>query len=74
MQWFDEISRRRTGTGFGANPISYDGVMAWARLTRTRPSAMEVEWIMALDDTRMAAAAADQQSKSRGKPLRGKVK
>ena len=56
--WFLEISRRRSGGGFGANPISYAEVEAWARLTHTRPSALEVEWIMDLDDARAAAAAA----------------
>lgn len=57
-RWFLEISRRRSGGGFGANPISYAEVEAWVRLTCTMPSALEVEWLMDLDDTRAAAAAA----------------
>lgn len=62
--WFLEISRRRSN-GFGANPISYAEVEAWARLTRTQPSALEVEWIMDLDDTRAAATAADKPARKK---------
>lgn len=57
-RWFLEVSRRRGSNGFGANPISYSELEAWSRLTETRLSALEVDWIMALDDARAAASAA----------------
>lgn len=57
-RWFLELRRRRSGSGFGANPISYAELEAWARLSGTRPSALEVGWIMDLDDAVMEATAA----------------
>ena len=54
-RWFLEISRRRSAGGFSVNPISYAEVEAWSRLTHTRPSSMEVEWMLDLDDARAAA-------------------
>ena len=58
-QWYCEISRRRGGNGFSANPISYTDVESWARLTRTTPSGLDVEWIMDLDDARAMASAGE---------------
>lgn len=70
--WFCEVARRRTNSGFGLNPVSYGELTDWARLTCTRPSAMEVEWIMALDDAQAAATAerslAQQGGQKREKP------
>lgn len=45
----------RSGSGFGANPISYADIAAWARFSRTRPRAMEVDWLLDLDTACRAA-------------------
>lgn len=69
-RWFLEISRRRSGNGFGANPISYTDVLAWSRLTCTQPSALEVEWIMDLDDARLAQEHTAQKKKQAAQSTR----
>lgn len=47
--WFCELSAARTGTGFGANPISFSEIEAWAKMTRSKPTPREVLLIRKLD-------------------------
>jgi hypothetical protein len=63
-EWFAELSRTRQA-GFGASPISYAEIAAWARLTGVKPAAWEVKAIRALDDDllRMSNAEQDQKAK-----------
>ena len=47
--WFCELHAKRTGSGFGHNPITWEAMAAWAQLTRCQPSVQEVQWLQALD-------------------------
>jgi len=47
--WFTELSAARGSGGFGANPISYAEIDAWARLTGTAPTPFEISVIRLLD-------------------------
>jgi hypothetical protein len=55
----------RSGVGFGdVAPLSWQTVESWARITGNRPTADEVEMLMALDQTlRKAAAEAREKEK-----------
>lgn len=47
--WFWELHMARSGSGLGANPISYGEIAAWAALTGRSPGPREVRGIVALD-------------------------
>lgn len=47
--WFCDLSSARTGSGFGANPISYVEIAAWARLTGNDPTPWEVSVLRRMD-------------------------
>ena len=46
--WFLELASGRTG-GMGPNPITWEGIAAWASLTGTTPAPWEIRAIRALD-------------------------
>jgi len=48
-QWFCELSGGRGYADFGALPLTYSEIQAWAQLTRMDPMAWEVEALKALD-------------------------
>lgn len=54
--WFQELSTGRTG-GFGPNPLTWECIDAWARLTGTRLAPWEVRAIKALDLAYLTAGA-----------------
>jgi hypothetical protein len=47
--WFCELSQTRSSNGFGANPISFAEIEAWARMTRSMPTPREVLLLRRLD-------------------------
>ena len=55
-QWFWELNGTRTSNGFGANPIQYSEIVAWARLHGIRPKGLEIELIRALDGLYLGVA------------------
>ena len=54
--WFLDLSAGRTG-GFGANPITWEGMQAWAALTGTTPAPWEVRTLRALDTAYLESSA-----------------
>jgi len=55
-EWFvAELSPRRSSSGFGANPLSFADIEAWARLTGRRPTSFEARLLMQLDDAMVHA-------------------
>lgn len=65
-RWFQELAATRQ-SGFGANPISFSEIDAWARLTRTRPAAWEVRALRALDNELLLLSNAEHKEKSKAK-------
>jgi hypothetical protein len=55
--WFCQLDAGRGGGGFGPTPLSWGTLDAWARLTRTRPTAFEVHCLLALDGQRLMVIA-----------------
>lgn len=49
--WFIELNSQRTSNGFGANPITFVDIQAWARLTHREPTPWEVKTLRRLDAT-----------------------
>lgn len=47
--WFCELSAARTSNGWGANPITFPEIDAWARLTRSEPTPWEIGLIRRID-------------------------
>lgn len=47
--WFLELNAARTGTGFGANPLSFTEIFSWSALTRVRLRPWEVAALRRLD-------------------------
>lgn len=47
--WFCELSAARTSNGYGADPITFGDIDAWARLTRLSPTPWEVALIRRID-------------------------
>lgn len=54
LEWhfhaFLGLSRKRSGGGFGANPLAWSEVESWARLCRIELLPWEVDVLMALDE------------------------
>ena len=53
--WFGELAAARPSSGFGASPISYAEIRAWAELTGRRPLPLEVALLRRLDACFLAA-------------------
>lgn len=49
LEWFWTLDAGRGSNGFGANPISYSDILAWAALSGAEPEPWEVGAIKALD-------------------------
>lgn len=47
--WFSEIASRRTGNGYGPNPITWHDIQAWSQLTQTNALPWEVRMLCSLD-------------------------
>jgi len=47
--WFCELSGGRGYAEFGALPLTFSEIRAWAELTQTEPTAWEVDVIKILD-------------------------
>lgn len=62
--WFIELSRTRSSSGFGANPLNYNEIFAWSQLTGVVPSNIEVTAIMALDLVFMSVQAEEIRKRS----------
>ncbi len=54
MVWFGELSSARSSSGFGANPISFAEILAWAQLTHRAPTPFEVSVLHAIDASLLA--------------------
>lgn len=63
--WFGELSAARGGSGFGANPIGYAEINAWAALTGRDPLPFEVATLRAIDAA-MLTALTPKTEKPRG--------
>lgn len=63
--WFIELTRTRGSNGFGANAINYTEIDSWARLTRRKPTALEIYALTQLDAAYLAEQS--KQSQSKGK-------
>lgn len=68
---FLEISSSRGSNGYGPSPISYTELDCWARLTRRKLTAFDVEVIMRLDSIYLSeqsrqAAAAEKKGNKHG--------
>ena len=48
-EWFLELHRSRSGSGFGPNPIGFVEIDAWQRVTGRNLSGWEVDVMFALD-------------------------
>lgn len=66
-RWFCELHGARGG-GFGPAPISYQDIMAWAALTRVRPTLWEVGAIRAIDHEYLSVEAAAARRKAQRHP------
>jgi len=66
LDWFTELSGRRTHGGMAANPITFPDIEAWARLTGQRPRPWEVRVLTRLDDAlqQRAAKSAGERDKA----------
>ena len=47
--WFCELSGGRGYAEFGALPLTYSEIKAWAELTKTEPTAWEIEALKRID-------------------------
>ncbi|MCY1042711.1 hypothetical protein OV208_15410 [Corallococcus sp. bb12-1] len=48
--WFAELSNARGAGAFSLNPISFQDIESWARLTGSRPTSFEVQLLRRLDE------------------------
>lgn len=48
--WYEVLGRRRTGSGVGPNPLTFQEVEAWSRLMQVDPDPWEVHLLLRLDD------------------------
>ncbi|MFB1482273.1 hypothetical protein [Corallococcus sp. RDP092CA] len=48
--WFAELSNARGASAFTLNPISFQDMAAWGRLSGNRPSPFEVQLLRRLDE------------------------
>lgn len=64
-EWFLKLIARRSGTGFGGNPISYAEIDAFGRLTGAHMRPWEIEALCEMDDAYQLALA--EKGKGRGK-------
>lgn len=65
--WFGELSRTRSSNGFGQNPISYNEIDAWSRLTNIELTPLEVSAIMRLDSAYLTIQAEQIAQRSKKK-------
>ena len=56
-EYFVSMSARRTSNGFGPNPITDEGVEAWARRRRVTLTAVENAALDALENAYLGSAA-----------------
>lgn len=47
---FLELTRRRKGNGFSPDPLQYNDIDAWARLTKRTLDQWELQTILDIDD------------------------
>lgn len=53
-EWFWELDAARGGNGFALNPIDFQTIAAWARLTGIAPTPRDVLMLRRMDDARRA--------------------
>lgn len=56
-EWFRELDAARGSSGFGANPIAFVEIDAWARLTMRSPTPWDVRVLKQLDIAYLNAQA-----------------
>lgn len=52
--WFGELAAARGSSGFGANPISFAELAAWAHLTDRAPTPFEISLLRRIDSAFLA--------------------
>jgi hypothetical protein len=60
-EWYVALDRQRGSSGFGAAPLGYPAIEAWARLVGARPTPWELECLTALDLEFLASRAEAQR-------------
>jgi hypothetical protein len=55
-EWFCQLSNSRSYAEFGALPITYAEIKAWAELTHSEPTAWDVNVIKQIDSVFIAEA------------------
>lgn len=65
--WFLELHAGRQGGGFGPNPLSYEGIEAWSRLSGNTIRPIELMAIKELDAAWIEVAMEDADGKGGGK-------
>lgn len=60
--WFIELARTRGWSMTGPNPLTYENIESWARLTGRSPEPYEVEALLEID----AAVRIEAASKKKG--------
>jgi hypothetical protein len=54
LGWFSELSAASGSGGFGASPIGYAEILAWAHLTRRTPTPFEIDVLRRIDSALLA--------------------
>jgi hypothetical protein len=60
-EWYLQLRRRSAGTGFGAAPITWEAIDAWARRSGIDPAPWELEILESLDAAYLKQQAAEQK-------------
>ena len=68
--WFIELNAQRTGTGFGANPIQFVDIQAWAYLTGRKPTPWEIKSLRKLDQVWLAELSKIRDSQNSSKKIK----
>lgn len=59
--WYCELANARTSNGFGANPITWVDMCAWAAMTGNKPEPWEIRAIMRLDGAFLKAMNTEEK-------------
>lgn len=51
--WFWELDKGRSGTGFGPAPLAYTEILAWSVLTHNNPTPFEIAVLKDMDSERL---------------------
>lgn len=60
-EWFKDLNSGRTGSDFGANPLTFSEISAWSLLTGNKPTPWEVSMLKAMDACYLKEMAHNEQ-------------